>query len=459
MRHCLARWNAALTQSLPAGRLAALTFVGVVATFLGYYTLRFGLDVPPSTSGDEIEYDSLGWELSQGRGFRFDVHDAEFRRPYDDAAQRDPTLWTLPDAPAGAVVHRPPLFPALASLINRLGGRQFWGLRLLNAAAMAGVAVLLALALRERVGVFPALVGAALFALLDTRSRLYGRAILTEALSALFVAALCWTLCRFDKQPTRVRLVWSAIWMGLAILVRTMFVFWLPVVALIVWRLGSSAEQGEPPRKRWRCAATFLLLAGLVVLPWAIRNCVVTGRFMPLGTQGQSQLPAGFGESAWETQGVWVNLEPRGFFDALELDGLSNVERHVAMAEYGQRRAVEWIADHPGETLALCVLKNWQELRPRTIPEAMLLVLAIAGIVALRRERMTWILLAVFAANAFSIAATWSVEGRFMVPLLFVQHVFAAVGAWWIVAGCPTPEATVGAMSTSRSEVDMSSSL
>ncbi|HUG20686.1 MAG TPA: hypothetical protein VMM56_16980, partial [Planctomycetaceae bacterium] len=45
------------------------------------------------------------------------------------------------------------------------------------------------------------------------------------------------------------------------------------------------------------------------------------------------------------------------------------------------------------------------------------------------------LLLAVVLANALAVGATWSVEGRFLVPMLFVQHVMAAFGGWWIV--CP----------------------
>jgi hypothetical protein len=41
-----------------------------------------------------------------------------------------------------------------------------------------------------------------------------------------------------------------------------------------------------------------------------------------------------------------------------------------------------------------------------------------------------WVFGGLLLTNVVAVAVTWSVEGRFLVPLLFVFHVLAAMGLW-----------------------------
>ena len=68
-------------------RFASPVWLGVVVgglawgTYVVYYEVRFGLNHPPAATGDEPDYDSLGWELAHQRGFRVDYTNPEFSPP------------------------------------------------------------------------------------------------------------------------------------------------------------------------------------------------------------------------------------------------------------------------------------------------------------------------------------------------------------------------------------------
>lgn len=439
--------------------------IGIVAgiacfgAFLSYYSLRFGLNVPPSTSGDETSYDGMAWEVSQGRGFRLDVSNAEFRRPYDIAAETDPERFHLTPDEAFTVTNRPPLYPLLLAGTNTVFGRQFWAARVMDALAMAIVCGATVWYVCCRVGFSAGAIAAFLFIAVDVRTRLYGRAILTEALAAFLVMGLCLSLLVFRErlksfsEPAKAIAMPSAIigvFLGLLVLCRNVFVVWLLLIWLMIWWLC---------RQRVRFAKTIstitVAVSLLIATPWAIRNCRVTGEFMPTGTQGLMQSSAAYSDQAWELRGIW-KLLPSDFFDDVPPQG-SRIADTVAKAKHSKERAITWIRSNPGKALALAPLKVWQEFRPRNWSEAILLALAVLGGVVYWRDADGRILWAIVGCNTLAIAGTWSVEGRFLVPLLFIQHVFAATGGWWLIQRTPGPlllrnddEDCAGAVATSK---------
>ncbi len=156
-----------------------------------------------------------------------------------------------------------------------------------------------------------------------------------------------------------------------------------------------------------------------------------------MGSQGLTQLPAGFSNVAWQERGLWSNLESTPFYDDVLSDSMTLIQYEVATAKYGKQRGTEWIVAHPGKAIILAPLKIWQELRPRAPTEFVMFVLFVFGIFVAARDRLAGkgtdrtgrellILLGLYFSNLFAIACTWSVGGRFLVPLLFVQYVFIA---------------------------------
>ncbi|MCA9060826.1 MAG: hypothetical protein KDA85_20075, partial [Planctomycetaceae bacterium] len=76
-------------------------------------------------------------------------------------------------------------------------------------------------------------------------------------------------------------------------------------------------------------------------------------------------------------------------------------------------------------------LKIVQEYRPRSLPATLILLAAMIGAQRSWRQPDTQVCLMLHAANMVGIALTWSVEGRFVVPLLFSIHILAARGFSW----------------------------
>jgi len=435
MPNRLMQFNNKLTQNVSAVAAGVVAFLIVWVVFLGYYSFKFGLDVPPATSGDETSYDSIGWQMSLGNGFRLDYDEPEFRQPYELAAITNPELFTLRKMQAGPTTVRPPLLPAVISGTNFLFGRQFWAVRVFNAACMAACCGLVVFVLVRQLGVIPAAVVVVLFVAADVRTRLYGRAIMTEALSAIIVACLAFTLFQFAKTESKKSLLVVGVLTGVGILARNIFVLWIPGLLLILFFIGrnNKTENMTFKRRAQQLAIWFLAPAVLVPLPWLIRNCVVLESFKPMGTQGLTQLSAGFSDRIFAHFGEWQNMDQHNFFEGVVPQGASTLEAELARAEFSKQEAIRWILHNPLKVVLLVPMKVFQEHWPNSLGELVLLPLVMLGCWKTIRTTEGQILLGLILTNAFAIGMTWSVGGRFLVPMLFALHYFAAVGVWWLL--------------------------
>ncbi len=424
----LSKLNSTLSQRELSRYIGFAVFFLSLVTYLSYFSIKYGLNVPPWPIGDEPSYDSIGWELSQGNGFSEDLNDPEFRLPYERAARENPGLPSLPHSKSGPTTVRPPLFPIVIATTDLLFGRQFWAVRIVNTLAIAATCGLISSALFQLAGILPALLGAFLFVMIDFHSRLYARAIMSEAIACLFVALLVLALFKFANTQQKRWVMMTAIMLGLTILSRNIFVLWIPGLAILLFQLQ---------RTNLRAAiSSVLLFVGvtmLIVSPWMIRNCVVLKSFNPTGTQGITQLSAGYSEMAWRHQGVWQNLDDVHFFDAVTTNDMTTIEKELARASYSRQKAVDWISHNPLKAIALAPLKIFHEFRPYTGSDTVVYFLAVFGLFSTRKKMEGKILSGLLVINMFAVAATWSVSGRFLVPLLFVIHVAAAIGLWGII--------------------------
>ena len=427
-----------------------IAFCLALGAFLIYYSAKFGLDTPPSSTGDEASYDSLGWQLSHGHGFTLDFDDPQFRAAYDRAAAENPRLFTLGSFREGPITLRPPLFPLVISVTDWLFGRQFWAVRVFNAAAMAATCGLIVHCAARFAGIVPAGISVLLFVVVDVRPRLFGRAILTEALATLLVALLAITLINAQRTKQRRWVALAGLLAGLSILARTAFALWLPGLLVIVFLVFRRPTESASTGNAARACGLFVGVALLTASPWMIRNCLVLESFRPLGTQGMTELSAGYSDAAYEHDGVWTNLATTGFFDDVLTPQMTAVEAELATADFSSRRALEWIDTHPGKTLLLIPLKLYSEFRPYRVGTAIVSVLALIGLATLARRPEGKILIGLILSCAAAVAATWSVEGRFLVSLLFVFHVSAAVGLCRLVGALTGVRSIAGSRPAAR---------
>ena len=411
-----------------------VAFLLTVLILLSHYAVKYGLNTPPSTSGDEVSYDRIGWNLAHGAGFAEGGNDPRFYRPYDQVGAYGPEhVAGRPYSQTELIAYRPPLFPVALAALNKVCGRQFWAVRTLNVAATAVTCGMLVWYLTKTQGHAAALISVVMFLVVDTRTRLYGRAILTEATAMCLTTVATVLLIRLaDKVRLRTVMITGFV-AGLLILDRTLFSLWLPGMAVIVFVLGrrtsSDSFADRPTRRRFAgipVTLAFLAVTMLVVLPWAVRNIVVLGAVMPLGTQGMTQLPAGFSDHAVEVNGVWDSDPAKRLALTIESGAMTRLERDVARARLGQSTAFKWIRQNPGTSIRLAGMKVWQEYRPRIFTEWFIGLSALGGLMLSTGRRDTRLFVALHAVNCIAIGCTWSVEGRFVVPLMFSIHVLAA---------------------------------
>ncbi|MBI4568822.1 MAG: hypothetical protein HY719_10540 [Planctomycetes bacterium] len=185
----------------------------------------------------------------------------------------------------------------------------------------------------------------------------YSGQFLTETLTlALLAGAVLAARRAFQPPAGNVRppasLGWGAVagvLAGLAALARAAF-GGLPLALAAVGLVASPG--GWRSRASRTAAAGVLLGAALALAPWATRNGVVLGRFVPLTTQG--------GDALYEALGPGATGAPRrdGLAWPAEVDNLGEVERSAVLTRLALRHAVE----HPGDTWALAgekIARTW----------------------------------------------------------------------------------------------------
>ena len=398
---------------------------------LSYRIVQIGdFDTPPF-GGDERDYEALAFNLWKGRGLGFFWSDPEWRAPY----LRAPETARAVDGLASGfypTTYRPPAFPALWALTDAVVGRDFGVIRIVNAALMAGAVALAAAIALEFAGIAAAVLAAVL--LLQTPDiTLFARERQAEPLATLLVSLIVWLWVRSSRRPASIRAAAvSGAVLGLLILSRSMFVFWLPMALLLPASAAVASGAGK-----WRVRAYCLVACLLVVAPWWTRNIVVTGAFLPTGTQGHINLPSGFSQRALDNEGRWRSNPGDGAAE-LEAAGIDpfSIEYEVRLAQHRFGLAVAWMRAHPGDVVRLMGLHVWQELRPRRGRTDWMLVIGAAALALglFYRHPGTPTVALALAAMLASVALTWGSIGKFVVPVLPTAMAMIAAMVVTIVA-------------------------
>jgi hypothetical protein len=397
----------------------AVIFFGVFGTYVLRSVNDGTLRLPPEP-GDGADYDALAFNIWQHRAFGFSWDDPEFRQPYLHSPPHDYILRR--HGHYYPTTYRPPAVPLLMSLVYAVTHRNFGAWRIVNCAVVAG-AVTIASAVSVQLAGLLAAVLTALLALQFSELSDYSAIFMTEGLAMFFVTLLAWIWLRNARKGwTAAGAITSGIVLGALVATRSIFVLWMPLALLMPGKAASSGATGA-----WRLKLMCVLVSLLVVGPWWVRNIVVTNAFMPLGTEGALNLPAGFGPRAVRSEGMWEGNPDDGAKEvaALKLDPVTS---EVRLAKFRSRLVTAWIQEHPFDALHLMYQHVWQEVRPRGDLLANSLLPA-AGLAALifSASPGARIIFLMFCANILGTAMTWSVGGRFMVPLQ--PFLLALVGA------------------------------
>lgn len=388
-------WNQRWSTPRTARVLAVLVLIGTLAFLVAYMQVKGGLNVPPATGGDAVDYAQIATQLAVDQGFTRDG--------------------------VTPVVDRPPLYPWLMSITFRSGVRFDW-IRLGQAVVLALVAGAIAWRVCRRVGVVPVLY-IPLLLIADPRVRTMGAEILTEALACGLVTWLWLALAEWEEHPRYRYAIIAAVALALATLCRTMIVVWIPILAISVWMKRETSAAVKV-----RHLLIFCGLPLLCYLPWCYRNVTVLGEFYPLGTQGAEQAAAGMSDEAFTRRGMWYNLDETGFFENVSKDPSRPLA--IRRAELSQAAAKAWVKQHPLKAILLPPLRVFQEYRPHGPGDLFVLAFAALGLVLVWRTPEGRAACSILLAQTLTIAMTWSVAGRFLYPLLGILHYLAIIGLW-----------------------------
>jgi 4-amino-4-deoxy-L-arabinose transferase-like glycosyltransferase len=208
---------------------------------------------------DALDYDTLGWQLAQGKGYM--------------NSAGEPTAY------------RPPVYPVVIGLIYFVAGHDPVWVRWVQAFIGAWTCVLVYLLTRSvfKHGTLAGLVAAMYPPLIVNTAE-----ILTETLFAFLLLAVVYLVISKKSQWWRIT---SGVTLGLALLTRPMAVFFLPFLGY--WMFANRARR-----------ALALVALGLVLsmAPWTARNYTQLDAFVPFANVGGLTLynsyivsPGGFG--------------------------------------------------------------------------------------------------------------------------------------------------------------------
>jgi 4-amino-4-deoxy-L-arabinose transferase-like glycosyltransferase len=313
----------------------------------------------------------------------------------------------------------PPLFPAVLSVVDVLGGDSVRVQRVFTSVVGAGTVALIGLVGRRVRGPAVGVVAAGLAALYPMLFQADG-ALLAESLYALLVSAVLLATYRAIDSRAWVDWVVAGVLVGLAALTRTEGILLLPVVLVpeaVRWA-------GDAWRARWAAVGLTVAASIVVIGPWIARNYVTFDRFVPISNNSGTLIAGANCDRAYEGQylGIW-RFE---CVTSIDVTGLDEAETADRFREVGVDYAREHASEVP-KVVTVRVLRtfglyepkdqiDWESFEGRTtrwqtIGHRMFLVLvplAIAGAVVLARARRSWWpLVAPVAIVAFTSAISY----------------------------------------------------
>lgn len=310
------------TTRLGVGGWLGLLALAITARALAWYAFR-GVE---ELRGDEAYYVAVGRSIAAGEGH------------------------------PGSV--RPPLHGFVLGGVFALAGGSLAAVRALQLALSVLTVALVARVAAVRFGRRAGLWTGALLALSPGLAH-YAHFLWGTSLTATLVALLVWLLDRLERNERRGDLAAAALVLGLLILSRETWLYFVPVLALWVgWRARARGERVAVP------VALALLGPLVVVAPWTVRNAVEQGHFVLVSTNRWFPVAMGnlYAEDAWfdeeDAKGLRRAAKAAAPATRSSLNDPGDFDSEQVREAYWKRVSLEAIAAHQPTWLAKKTVRN-----------------------------------------------------------------------------------------------------
>jgi hypothetical protein len=171
---------------------------------------------------------------------------------------------------------------------------------------------------------------------------------MSETLFIALLLAAVWVLVArpWNVGLSWVRLIAGGALLGASALVRPLTIVWIPVLLILLYSA----------RRSWRHAlvatGVFALAAGLVLLPWVVRNTATFGEPVFVSTNGGDDLCIGHNAAA---SGTYFLAPVCAATEEERLDEPTHDRRN-------QRRAIRYAVSHPAHEVSLLFRKAYYTL-------------------------------------------------------------------------------------------------
>lgn len=210
-----------------------------------------------NVESDEAEYDRLGLNLTESRGYI---------NSFDGAATS----------------HRPPLYPAMLAIIYRTFGHDYFIVRLIQA-LIGALTVCVFYLIAGKIFNKPTALLVGIFSSFYMTFVFYTKFLYTETLFSFLLAVIVFMIID-AKDPGIIRFSLIGVLCGLLTLIRTTG-FFMPIIACAALS-AKIFDQKSFLRKAAPSYLAVILCFGLVLLPWTMRNYRVHKRFVFVSTNG-----------------------------------------------------------------------------------------------------------------------------------------------------------------------------
>ncbi len=293
---------------LDAGRTRDLVVLGASGLVLrvGWVAVYGRVNPPDGSVNDTNFYEFTAASLANGHGYT--------------GLSGDPTAgW-------------PPVFPFLVSLLYRVFGERLSLALALNVVLSTATVILIYLVVDRMLGRREARVAAALFAILPGPLLMTGLFLSETTFIFVLVAFLALVVFLPDR-------VWKPVVVGVALGLAALTRgegFLMLVIPLAMW-------WGHVDRRTWlRRSALVVVVMGLTIAPWTIRNAIQLDAFVPVSNNANWTLASAHSPNA---NGTEVHTPSSWTPDPTRAESDS--------AQELRRRAVDWALSHPLKELGL----------------------------------------------------------------------------------------------------------